>query len=176
MACDCMQQFTKYVGADDRTYESQTDSYRCGPVAVRNALRWLGRQPGAATVRRICAACGALPKHSDGFGGTRPEKLATTLAAVWPTGTRHAVGRGEVKQMMLDPRYKAFIVLYSGLRYGTRVRYYHYVFAWRDRTQFHVQNEIDGDEFTVRASQLDAEYLDECVRCDVPFPQCWALT
>ena len=175
--CDCGQQFKLYRGSDNREYESQTDTYRCGPVAVRNALRFLGRQPGRATMRRICTICDARPKQPDGFGGTYPDRLMAALTAVLPAAIHHTVGAAAVKQMMLDPKYKAFIVLYSGLKAGTRtqVRYYHYVFVWRDRSQYFVQNEMEGEEFIVRASQLDSEYLEECVRCDIQFPQCWAL-
>lgn len=175
--CDCRSSVRLYRASDGKLYESQTDTYRCGPVAIRNAFRHLicCAPAGPATVRRICTVCHALPKHDNGFGGTLPENLTAAINLFWPSH-QHAVGATACAAALRNKNseHAAFIVLYSGRKRNGQ-RFYHYVFVWRSRNRFFVQNEMDAEEYVVWDSQLELEYLEERVHCGVAFPQCWIL-
>lgn len=172
--CDCRQSVVLYRGSDGCDYECQTDTYRCGPVAVRNAFRRLiCCEPGPATIRRICAVCDAQPVHTNGFGGTQPEAMTAAISLFWPKPV-HGVGATDCAALLRTPEHNTFIVLYSGLKPSGR-RFYHYVFVWRERRRFFVQNEIDKEEYVVWDSQLESEYLIERIHCGVQVPQVWAV-
>lgn len=175
MSCDCGDRFALYKGSDNRTYESQTDEYRCGPVAIRNALRFVGAVPGPATRRRVCAVCCAVPRHPCGFGGTLPSAMTGALRLVFRAEVAPAVGASACRSTLLTPEYMAFIVLYSDVKAATRKRYYHYVFMVRRRGYFYAQNEMDKEEYKVPVRSLEAEYLQEVLHCGVQFPQVWTL-
>jgi hypothetical protein len=119
--------------------------------------------------------CHALPKHDNGFGGTLPENITAAISLFWPTHQR-AVGASAVATALRNknPEHIAFIVLYSGRKRNGH-RFYHYVFVWRDRRRYFVQNEMDAEEYVVRDSELEDEYLEERIHCGVQFPQCWIL-
>ncbi len=177
MLCDCADQITLYDGSDDRVYESQTDGFRCGPVAIRNALRWASRPAGPASNRHICQTCGAQPTRANGFGGTMPANMTAAIQRVWPAIRKVAVGAAATKEALLSPGASAFILLYTGRKTNGR-RFYHYVFVWRDRGRFFAQNEMEREEYVVRASQLDTEYLEEYTheKSGVQMPQVWVMS
>lgn len=175
MSCDCRDQVALYEASDGRNYESQTDGFRCGPVAIRNALRRVDRPVGPATTRRICQICQAQPTRTNGFGGTMPAGMTAAIRRVWPTVGDPVIGAAAVKETLLSPDASNFILLYTG-RKATGRRYYHYVFVWRDRGRFFAQNEMEREEYVVRTSQLDVEYLEEYTHSSgVPMPQVWII-
>ena len=86
------------------------------------------------------------------------------------------MGATDAKAALLSPGASAFIILYTG-RKATGRRYYHYVFVWRDRGRFFAQNEMEREEYVVRGSQLDTEYLEEYTHSSgVRMPQVWVMS
>ena len=138
-------------------------------------MRFYGANPGPATRRRICGACCAAIRQPNGFGGTLPGAMTAALRLVFESSISHAVGASACRSTLLTPEYRAFIVLYSDVKVSTGRRFYHYVFMTRDRGRFFAQNEMDSEEYVVRTSQIDAEYLQEVTHCGVLFPHVWSL-
>jgi hypothetical protein len=102
--------------------------------------------------------------------------MTAAIRRVWPATKDPFVGAADAKAALLSPDASAFIILYTGRKSSGR-RFYHYVFAWRDRGRFFAQNEMEREEYVVRVSQLEAEYLEEYTHSSgVQMPQVWVMS
>ena len=104
-----------------------------------------------------------------------PADMTAAIRRVWPIAHNPVIGAAAAKEALLSPDASAFILLYTGLK-ANRQRFYHYVFVWRDRGRFFAQNDMDQEEYVVRGSQMDAEYLEDYTHSSgVQMPQVWSL-
>ena len=177
MACNCIQSTTLYRATNRRLFEAQDDDFRCGPVSIINALRYAGYAVGPATRRAICVACNASAKHADdGFKGTKPPALQTAIHKFWPRAA-HADGRDACSVLLEDACYSAYILLYATYR-GESAHsgyFYHYVFMYKNRGVFRVQNDTGAKEHVVPIEC--GIFLKEKIypRTDFRLPMVWAL-
>ncbi len=158
-------------------FEAQDDDFRCGPVSIINALRYAGYTVGPATRRSICVTCDASPKHEDdGFKGTKPPALHTMIRKFWPHASV-ADGRDACKALLSNDRYTAYILLYATRRGDSAHSgyFYHYVFLYKDRGVFRVQNDAGAKEHNLPAD-FGAHLIEKIYpRTDFRLPMVWAL-
>jgi ABC-type bacteriocin/lantibiotic exporter with double-glycine peptidase domain len=51
-------------------YLRQRDKFRCGPIAIHNALKWQGLQVSSTNLDQLCELANCLPVHPRGLRGT----------------------------------------------------------------------------------------------------------
>jgi len=156
---------TLYKGVGGNLFESQNDSFRCGPVSIVNAIRYTKPEfiTGRATRRTICVKCDAQIIHKDGFMGTKPYNITSSIAKIWPKYI-YATGVIESVKLILNPSYHVFIMLYadkhaSGDQQGEY--YYHYVMMYRKNNYFYIQNDNSTKETRVSISTMKTKFMNE---------------
>ena len=123
------------------TFETQTVSFTCGPIAILNALRFHKRPTGPAVHRQIMVGCHPKIIHEDGFKGTKPDDLERML---WPSVQRFTGAEACQKALASNT---ACILLYQ-----RTPRLQHYIFVHRDASGYHLENE--SDEGSVRVTDM----------------------
>ena len=160
-------------------YEVQTDEYKCGPVAIINALLYLEKDPGAALRRSIITQCKTALLHSDGFKGTKPADIGRVIQKVIPsprikhfTGIRSAIGAFK------NRAFSAYIVLYSG-KYQDDKQFYHYNFTIKIKAGrsplFLSQNDGSQKELEWALDTYITEHFSIEGNTPIEYPQVWAI-
>lgn len=169
--CECAKSHLyKHRG---QAYETQDDDFRCGPVAILNALRASGRYSGRAQRRQIAVACNARMKHADdGFCGTKPPTMSAVVARLWPAHN-HYVGSSACLGALEGAHKGARGIFLFRRPYtdsGKVKHYYHYVYAHREAGGWEFENSVE----TRRDWWKD---VTECVypRTLFVLPQLWIL-
>jgi hypothetical protein len=178
-ADDCMCPVTSRLisRAESRPYEVQMDKYKCGPVAVINALLYLEKDPGPALRRSIITQCKTAPVHEDGFKGTKPNDIHGVIQKVIPN-VKHFIGIHDAIAAFKNRSYTAYIVLYSGYRQNKK-QYYHYTFTFKTKAGrspiFLSQNDGSDKELEWTLNSFCEEHFSIEDNIPIVFPQIWAF-
>jgi hypothetical protein len=146
-------------------FESQAETYTCGPVAIMNALHFEQRYSdlGPAIKRQIMVACNAKEVHEDGFAGTKPMAIDGGIRKYWPKATK--VEGGVRAEEALKSR--GSILLYR--RANSLL---HYIFVHFDGKYYHLENEVESGSLSVENMK---SYTYECIYQGFNIPQVWSL-
>jgi hypothetical protein len=167
--CECAKTHTTRR-AHGILYEIQDDLFRCGPVAILNALRAAGRYSGRAQRRQVALLCNARLKHADGFCGTRPPEMDAAITHFWPD-SKHFVGAEACKAAMLGAERNTFgIFLFRRPDGRGGAHYYHYVYAHNDRGYWEFENSFESSQ-TWWKTVKDCKYP----ATQFMLPQLWIL-
>ena len=143
-ACIC-KQFELYK-TGEHTFEAQSGTYNCGPIAILNALHFEKRPTGPAIHRQIAVGCRPKARHADGFKGTKPEDMDRIVRLFWTKPTRHT---GAAACLAALKKGSPAILLFQ-----RSPRLQHYICVHYDGTHFHLENEADNE--TVLETDMSA--------------------
>ena len=118
------------------TFEAQTVSFTCGPIAIINALRFARKPVGPAVHRQIMVGCNPKFIHADGFKGTKPNDMERMIRRFWPTAERSTGLEACQRALAL---HTACILLYQ-----RTPLLQHYIFVHSDKAGYHLENDADG--------------------------------
>jgi len=159
-------------------FENQTDEYKCGPVAVINALTYCDRPAGKALRRSAIKSLGTQERHTDGSAGTKSEHMAALVKTLWPR-SQHFVGRAAcISATRAETAAAAFIVLYSW-KDSKNKQHYHYTFVYRssnkDSNTFYSVN--DGSDTEIANTLEVFKLIYFSIESTLPFrcPQIWVI-
>jgi hypothetical protein len=183
--CHCPLTFRRISPTTLRPYEVQIDKYKCGPIAIINALHYCARDAGPALRRSLLTTCQTVPEHSDGFKGTKPDRLDIAISHVLSSSVRRFIGRSDCIRAIRNNKFKAYIILYSGFR-KNKEQYFHYIFTYKSSINAASSNsdnspifisQNDGSYFETRLHLADliAEYFNVENTHPISYPQVWAI-
>jgi hypothetical protein len=171
---------TRQFNVCGRIWEVQEEDYTCGPVAIINALHHFGRCVGTATRRSIIQRLNTMPKHMDGFRGTRPDDFNVGLKRYFSDGGEKRICRyigGEDCRRILDNKNcKAFIILFAWM--NSRGDYaYHYIFGWRDKNNYIItlNDGRDSEVISIVEWAKSAYCFEMMDKQGFVYPQMWAF-